>query len=266
MNAAFRLELRRDRMLLFWLGLISAVYAGFMTLFFPTILENSAQFEKLLEAYPKELMAAFGLQGGLLSDPGTFLNMYIFQFLWPLLAAIGAIFLGTRVAADADRGFLDLPLSTRLPRVRYLGATIVAQLVGLTLVSAAMVVAVFVGDLLIEPDFDWVRVGLTGVHALVFAAAITGVTTALAVVLLDRGRAAGLAAGILILMWLLNVIAQLSPDLKDLATLSAFHYFDVTALIDSGTYPIGASLLYLAFAIGGWGLALPLFRRRDLSV
>jgi len=265
MNTAFRLELRRSRALLFWLAVISAAYAGFIVLFFPTILENAAEFEKLLEAYPKELMAAFGMAGGSLSDKGVFLNTYVFSFLWPLIAAIGAIFLGTRVAGDADRGFLDLPLSTRLPRLGYLASTIVAQAFGLTLVAAAMIAAVFVGDLVIAPDFDWGRVALAGIHAALFAGAIAGVTTALAILFLDRGRAAGLAAGILIMMYLVNIIAELSTDLKDLATISAFHYFNVTELIDGGPYPVGGSLLYLAFAVAGWGLALALFRRRDLA-
>jgi len=95
--------------------------------------------------------------------------------------------------------------------------------------------------------------------------AIAGPTTLLAVVFLDRGRAAGLAAGILVLMYLANVIAQLSPDLTWLANLSAFHYFDLKPVIDSGTYPAGDSALFMAFAIGGWILALLAFRRRDLA-
>ncbi len=120
-------------------------------------------------------------------------------------------------------------------------------------------------DLFIEPDFEIGRLALAGIHAFAMAIAIAGVTTALAVAFLDRGRAGGLAAGILIVMYLLNVIAQLSPDLRDLARLSAFHYFDLKPVIDTGTYPVASSLLYLAVAIGGWLVALALFRRRDLA-
>ncbi len=264
MNAAFGLELRRDRMLIFWLGLIAVIYAGGMTLFYPTIADSAAEFDKILEVYPKELMAAFGIKGSI-SDPGTFFNSYIFQFLWPLVAAIGAILLGTRVAADAERGFLDLPLSTRLPRLGYLGATIAAQAMGLALVSAVTIGSILAVDLLIAPDFDTGRLVLAGVFAFLFAIAVAGSTTALAVTLLDRGRAGGLAAGVLIAMYLLNVLAELSPDLRELGRFSAFRYFDLQPLIDSGDYPLGASLVYLAVAIVGWTLALVLFRRRDLA-
>jgi ABC-2 type transport system permease protein len=265
MIPALRLELRRGRMLVLWVGLVSVLYAGGMTLFYPMILENAAAFEELLKVYPKELMAAFGIQGSL-GDQGTFLNSYIFQYLWPLVAGIVAILTATRVAADADTGFLDLPLSTRLPRVRYLAAAIVGQMVALTTLTAMTVGAIWAVDLLIEPNFPTDRLILTGLHALLLAFAIAAVTTLLAVTFLDRGKAGGLAAGMLILMYLLNVLVQLSPSLAEIGRLSAFHYFDLRDLIDTGSYPIGGSLLYLAVAIGAWLVALWAFRRRDLVV
>jgi ABC-2 type transport system permease protein len=264
MMTAFRLELVRGRMLVLWVGLVAMVYAGGITLFYPTILENAAQFEKLLEVYPKQLMAAFGIHGSL-GDQGTFLNSYVFQFMWPLVAAILAILLATRVAADAESGFLDLPLSTRLPRLRYLASSIAGQVVAITFLGLMTIGAVMAVDLIIAPDFPTDRLILAGLHALLLGLAIAGVTTLLAVIFLDRGKAGGVAAGILILMYLLNVLAQLTPDIADVGRLSAFRYFDVRNLIDTGTYPLGDSLLYLAVAVAGWLLALWVFRRRDLA-
>jgi ABC-2 type transport system permease protein len=263
MMTALRMELRRSRMLMLWIGLLSAVYAGGITGFYPIILDNAAKFEQMLAVYPKELMAAFGMTGSL-GDPGIFLNAYVFQFLWPLVAAVVAIVLATRVAADVERGFLELPLSTRLPRLRYLGATIGGQVIAMAALAAVTIAAVWLMDLLIEPDFPIDRLVLAGGHAFAMGLAIAGVTTSLTVALLDRGRAAGLAAGILLVMYLLNIIAQLSPDLRWIADLSAFRYFDLRQLIDAGVYPVADSTLYLVVAIGGWTLGLLMFRRRDL--
>jgi ABC-2 type transport system permease protein len=264
MIPAFRLELRRGRMLIAWVSLVSMLYAGIITAFYPTILENAAAFEEMMAVYPKELMAAFGMTGSL-GDPGTFINSYIFQFLWPLVAAIVGILLATRIAADAVSGFLDLPLSSRLPRVRYIAATIAAQVVGLVALTALTIAAIVAVDLVIEPDFDVTHLALAGVHAFTMAAAIAGCTTLLAVLLLDRGRAGGLVAGILILMYLLNVVAQLSPDVAGLARLSAFHYFDLKPLIGTGDYPVADSLLFTVIAVGTWVLAIAVFRGRDLA-
>lgn len=263
MITAFGLEVRRGRMLVVWVGLVAVLYAGGITLFYPVVLDNAAEYEQLMKIYPKELMAAFGIEGSL-SDAGTFINSYIFQFLWPLVAAIAAIILGTRIAVDAESGFLDLPLSTRLPRLRYLASAIAGQVVAIGVIAGMTVGAILVADLLIEPDFATDRVILAGVHAFTLAAAIAGVATLLAIVFLERGKAGGLVAGILIVMYLMNILATISPDMEGLARFSAFRYFDLKGLIDSGTYPIGDSLLYLAIAAAGWLLALVAFRRRDL--
>ena len=221
--------------------------------------------ESLLDAYPRELLVAFGLGEGSFADPGIFLSGYVFSFLWPLVASIAAIALGTRVASDANRGFLDVVLSTPLRRVNHLLGSIGTQVVAIAIVALAMVMGVFVGDLLIVPNFPEDRVALSALHSLAFGAAIAGPTTLLAVVLLDRGRAAGIAAGVLVVMYLFNVVAALAPDVDWLSSLSAFRYFNLQGLIGRGEYPISDSLLLGVIAVAGWTMAIIAFRRRDLS-
>jgi ABC-type transport system involved in multi-copper enzyme maturation permease subunit len=120
-------------------------------------------------------------------------------------------------------------------------------------------------DLSITPEFPIDRLALAGGHAFTLGVAVAGATTLLAVVLLDRGRAGGLAASLLIVMYLVNIIAQLSPDLRWIEAFSAFHYFDLKQLIDTGEYPLADSAVYLIVAVLGWTLALFAFRRRDLA-
>ena len=264
-GSAFGLDLRRSRTLIVALVVVTALYAGFISVFYTNVVENAEQFEALLDAYPRELLVAFGLGEGSFADPGIFLSGYVFNFLWPLVAAIGAIAIATRVASDANRGFLDVVLSTPLRRVEHLLGSIGTQLSGLAILAVAMVMGVFVGDLLIEPNFPEDRVALSALHALAFGAAIAGPSTLLAVVLLDRGRAAGIVAGVLVVMYLFNVVAALAPDVDWLASLSVFRYFNLQGLISRGDYPIRDSLLLGAIAVAGWATAIMAFRRRDLA-
>ena len=99
-----------------------------------------------------------------------------------------------------------------------------------------------------------------------FGAAIAGGTTLLAVITLNRGVAAGIAAGILIVMYLLNLIANLQPDLSGLARLSIFHYFAAKPIIDQGVFPTGDVLLLGGVALAAWLISLWAFRQRDLAV
>ena len=260
----FRLELRRIRTLSVWLAVITALYAGFITLFYANVAANAEEFERLLEIYPRELMVAFGLEEGF-GEPGVFLHGYVFTFLWPLIAALASIVPATRVAADADRGFLDVVLAAPIDRVRYLLGSIATQLVALAVLAAVMVAAILLADLFIEPNLPTGNVALAGLHALAFGAAIGGPATLLAVLFLDRGRAAAIVGGAVLLMYLINVITALAPDYEALGALSYFRYFDLRDLLGDGVYPVADSLLFAGIAVATWLLALLAFRRRDLA-
>ncbi len=262
---AFRLELRRNRSLLLGLAVTIGGYAALMGFMYPIMRENDALFESYMETFPKEFLAAFGMTG-LLSDPGVFFTTYIGSWLWPIVAAAAGLLAGTRaVAADLDRGFLDLALSTRISRVRYLGVSIAGQALVMAILAAAAVLGLWVAGRMVGAEFDLGRFLLAGVLSFAFGCAIAGSATVLSVVTLSRGLASGIVGGTLIVMYAIFVLSQVSPDWSWLGALSAWNHFPTTALIDEGTFPVGDLALFLAVAAGTWGAALTLFRTRDLA-
>jgi ABC-2 type transport system permease protein len=264
-SSILRLEARRSRTLTLWIVVVALVYGGFMAALYPTLKANSQLLEDYLNILPKEFLAAFGIEGGGLADPGVFFSTYIGAWLWPVLAALAAILLATRpVAADLDRGFIELPLSTPTPRARYLGITIAVHAVALVAMAIATVAGFIVVGLVVGAGFDSGRLLLVALPAAALAFAIHGVATALSVETLSRGTAGGITAGVLLAMYLLNSVARLQPDLEWLGAFSAFRYFDVRALIDAGTLDLSGIALFLAVALGGWALATWRFRTRDL--
>ena len=261
---ALGLELRRNRSLAIWLVVAMGAYGAVMGAMYPFMVENNAVFESYMEAFPPEFLAAFGMTGSL-SDPGVFFTTYIGSWLWPIMAAAVAMLLGTRVAVDLDRGFLDLPLATPVSRVRYLVGSIAGQAVALALIATATVGGVWAAGALVGAAFDPGRFALGGVMCWLFGCAIAGVTSVLAVITLSRGRAAGMVSAILIAMYLIYVVAQVSPDWAWLGPLSAWNHFQTTELIDDGIVSVGDLALFAGVALAGWAAALAVFRRRDLA-
>lgn len=262
---AFRLEMRRNRSLTLWLIVVVAGYGVFLGAVYPIMLDNDALIRQYMDVFPKEFMAAFGMTG-MLSDPGVFFTTYIASWLWPIVAAIAGLLLGTRaVAVDLDRGFLDLPLATRLSRTSYLRASIAGQLVVLALLAAATVAGLWVTGRVVGAEFDLGRFALAGVLAFGFGCAIAGPTMLLSVATLSRGTSAGIMGGILVLMYLTFVLTQVAPDWSWLAPLSAWNHFRTTAIIDEGVFPVGDLFLFGAIAVASWTAALWAFRRRDLA-
>lgn len=264
-RATVWLELRRNRALAFWLGLVGFVYAGTMAVFYPIIRDNAAVLSEYLDLFPDAVRAAFGISGDL-GQPGVFFTTYLGSYLWPIIAAIGGIVGGTRaIAADLERGFLDIVISTPISRRRYLAISIVGQatlqvIVALALVAGALVVGAVVGA-----GFDAGRFLLVVVPSALFGWAIAAVATVLSVATLSRGVSAGVTAAGLIVMYLMFVVAGIEPDLDWLRSLSLFGHFDTTAVIDEGLLrPLDLTIHGLVAAVG-WGTALWLVRHRDLA-
>jgi ABC-2 type transport system permease protein len=261
---AFRLELRRNRTLTIWLAVSMAAYGATIAAMYPVMVENDALFNAYMETFPQEFLAAFGMTGSL-SDPGIFYTTYISSWLWPIMAAVLALVFGTRVAADLDRGFLDLPLATPVSRARYLAAAVLGQAIAMAVLAVATVGGVWVIGELVGGRFDLGRFALAGTLSWLFGCAIAGVTTLLAVLTLSRGRASGIVAGILVAMYLVFVVSQISADWAWILPVSAWDHFRTTELIDKGTLPAGDMAMFAVVAVAGWVAALVAFRRRDLS-
>lgn len=264
-GAMLRLEIRRIRSLVIGVAAIIVVYAGAIAAFYPTIKSNTAAVDAYLQAFPKGFLAAFGMSGSL-SDPGVFYGTYIASFLWPVAAAMVGIVLATRpVAADLDRGYLELTLATPVSRTRLLGVAIAGQVAAIVVLASLMIGSVLVGGALVGAGFDAGRFLLTIPVAVAFAAAIAGPATLLSVVTLSRGRSAGIAAGVLIVMYLIRILVGIQPDLGWLGGLSIFQYGDPGRIVASGTFPFGDALVLAGVGVVAWVAAVILFRRRDLA-
>ena len=262
---AFRLELRRSRLLAVWLAVVVAGYGAIMGAMYPVLKANDALMSEYMQTFPKEFLAAFGMTG-VLSDPGVFFTTYIGSWLWPLIATAAALLLGTRaVAADLDRGFLDLPLATPLSRTGYLTANIVAQVIVMAILAVAVVAGLWLAAAATGTVFDVAGFALAGLLSFVFGCALAGVTTLLSVATLSRGRTSGVIGGVVIAMYAIFVVTQVSRDWAWIAPISAWDHFRTTPLIDNGVVPVFDFALFAVIAIGGWLASVWAFRHRDLA-
>ncbi len=258
------LELRRSRMITFWLAVIAVVYSAIIGTMYPIILDNAAAIEDYMKIFPKEFMAAFGMTGSL-ANPGVFFTTYVGSFLWPIVAAMAAIILATRpVAADVESGWTELALGTPLTRVQSLVAAILCQALVLAVLAVVTVAGVLMAGVVVGAGFDAGRFLTAAVILWLFGCAVAGVASLVGALTLSRGTAAGVAAGALIAMYLLNVVAVVQVDLAWLADFGAFKYVMTTDLIDAGVVPWTSVAVFAVVAIGGWVGSVVIFRRRDL--
>jgi ABC-2 type transport system permease protein len=258
------LELRRSRVLLFWLALTVVLYGGLMAAYYPQLSSDTAMIDEIVKRWPKEMLTAFGITNDL-GLQGTYMNVYVLSMIWPIVAAIGAILIATRaVAADHERGFLELSLAAPISRTRYLLSSIAGQVVVLAILAAATVGAIAVVLPIVGVAIDPIRYLLVALLAFAFACAIASGTTLLAVLTLNRARSGGAVAGIVLLMYLAQTASKLVEGLAPLSTVSLFRYFFPADVIDRGVLPLSDLAMLAAISIIGWAGAVRAFSRREL--
>lgn len=242
---------------LVWGGPLGAMSALVVAIY-PSV---SASLETAMEGYPEGLKQAFGI-----SDLGTveaYLHAEMFSFVIPLAVAYFAMrFVAQQIAGAEERGYLDTLLAAPVSRRTLVGAAFATVAVAVASVLAATgaltwVAAPLAGEAL---AVDRLAAALAGVWAL--AMFFAGCATLAAGLVHRSAPVLGIGAGVLVAMYLVDVLGKVSGDMAQLRWLSAFRY--VGAPLQEGLDLGGVVLLLVAGALLAVAGAA-CFERRDVS-
>jgi ABC-2 type transport system permease protein len=246
----------RRRSLLAW-GLSLGLWSAFIVLIFPSV---EGALSRAVKGYPPALKEAFGI--GELTSVEQYLHAEMLSLIVPLALgylAVRAVASGLSGAAESGR--LDVLLSAPVSRSRLAAASFLATAVELAVVLVLTVVLTVLGGLAAGADLSLgsVIAGYANVWplALVFA----GLGVVAAGFSLRTPVVTGAVAGVLVTMYVVDLIGRLDPDLSGVRYASVFKYYGNA--IEDGIEPLAflgvtAAAIALA-ALGGW-----LFERRDL--
>lgn len=247
----------RRRSLLSW-GVPLGLWSAFIVVIFPSI---EGALSKAIQSYPSALKEAFGI--GALTSVEQYLQAEMLSLIVPLALgylAVRAVASGLSGAAESGR--LDVLLSAPVSRRRLAAASFAATAVELAAVLVIAVLLTALGSLASGAglSFSAALAGYANVWplALVFAGLgilATGFSLRTSVV-------TGSVAGVLVSMYVIDLIGRLDPDLSGIRYLSVFKWYGNA--IEDGIDPLAfcgvtAAAILLA-TIGAW-----LFERRDLA-
>ncbi|HXQ89413.1 MAG TPA: ABC transporter permease subunit [Solirubrobacterales bacterium] len=247
----------RRRSLLAW-GLPLGLWSAFVVLIFPSV-EDA--LSKAVENYPPALKEAFGI--GELTSVEQYLHAEMLSLIVPLALgylAVRAVASGLSGAAESGR--LDVLLSAPVSRSRIAAASFAATAVELAIVLALTVAITALGSLAAGADLSLSSAiaGYANVWplALVFAGlgvVATGYSLRTSVV-------TGAVAGVLVTMYVIDLIGRLDPGVSGIRYASVFKYYGNA--IEDGIVPLAfvgvTAVAILLAALGAW-----LFERRDLA-
>jgi ABC-2 type transport system permease protein len=241
-----------------WWGVSLGALSALMVSIYPSV---DQAIQDAIKTYPSTLKEAFGI--GDISTVQEYLTGEVFGLIAPLAAGFFAIRSVVRdLPAAEEAGRLDVLLSAPVSRIRLAAsafATAAVALAGVLLIVAALmslasVIAgadLPVGDALAGAFGVW-PLALVGAGVAVVA---TGVTSHSPVV-------TGVAGGLLVAMYAIDVVGRISPGADWIRYASVFRYYGKP--VENGIEIVSfAGLVAVATglcAVGAW-----LFDRRDIG-
>ena len=187
----------------------------------------------------------------------------IFMFLiaiWPLLAA------SRMLRGEEERGSLDVLLSLPRPRGRLALEKLAAMWTALLAMGLLIGLLAFAGGKKFGGDFGLGDALLFGLNLALVCAVFGGLALLISQFTQERGPAAGLTAGLLLVFIVLDMVHRVVPNSEWISRLSPIYYYNLSKpLIPSYGANAGAMAVLLALAAILGGVAVWLFVRRDVG-
>lgn len=249
-------------------GLGIVLFSLMYVALFPTMKEAAGQLAGLMEAFPEGFMAAFGIEDISLMFESLegFMATELFSFIWPLMVIFMMVSLAaSSIAGEAETGTIEIQLAQPVSRIKNFFSQYFA---GLIILLTFVLVSVY--SIIPLAEIFNVEYSVRGYHSIailgfLFGFAVYGISLLFSSFLSEKGKANFMAGGVLILMYVLNIVASLKESLSDLRYFSFFHYFNATEALVRNNVSLNS---YLAFGLVGLVsvlLAALWFNKRDIA-
>ena len=263
MFTIFRNSLSKSRGQILGWGLSLALLGAYLISFFDSFSGMEEQVQGIMESFPRELMAFFGDFGEIFTPQG-YLSVEFFSYL-PLILGIYAILVGSGLlASDEESGVLDLLLSQPISRTSFF----LGRLLGFITATIPMLLIIWLSFAI---SLNWSNMDLSPIEmarpflSLLGIVLLFGIAAILLSQLLPSRRLTAMIAGLLLVAsFFITSLANIDPDLEQIARFSPLNYYQSGEAISGLNWEwlgglFGFALLFALLA--GWR-----FNRRDIRV
>ena len=241
-----------------------------MTLFtfaaWPSLASDSQALQSLVESFPKEVLALFGLTDtAALATPEGFVSSRTYGSVGPIVVIVFAITaMASLVASEESTGRLDMVLSTARPRPDVLGEKANAVFVLMGVIVAILLAVAVLGNIQWDTGMDPWYLVTANIGLALLGLCFWGIAVGLWSLIGSSGSVGGTAA-IAVATYFFNGLGASVDVIAPLRWLSPFYWY----LGDTVPLSKGLTWGYVALgvvAVGGTLFAMSRFRTRDLAV
>ncbi len=265
-NIIFRdLKIRKNSLLIF-LSILLLLIILYVSIF-PAIQAQAAKFNEIIKSLGSVYKAVGIDQQITFKTLSGYMSTELFGFTWPILTPIlfiglASSLVGGEIENKTIGSILLLPVKrSSIMFGKFMTGLIVAVFYSLVSSFGIVLVAkIFSISINIASYLDLFII------CLLFSYAIFCFTILVSIILINKARVYGVIGGMLLIMYVLNVISGLKASLINLKYVSLFHYFNgqgalVNSHLDNLALLVLGIIIVLSFI-----LSLLIFSKRDLII
>lgn len=260
-------ELRQRRWAITAYSLIALGFVWMYMAIFPSFQKESAKFNELLDAYPKAVLEAFNIDQLHIDTFEGYIAAEHFSFIWPVMVILLVLsFAGQTIAGEIERGTMATILSLPMSRLKIYMAKYIAGIKVLVIFCIFSILSIFplslTVDLTIKPENIWIVTAAS----FLFGWAILSAGMMVSSFVSERSKVYFTVGGVLLVMYVMNVVSGLIESAEKLQYSSIFYYYVPSDALVKGDLDTLAVVVMAGTAIVCTIIGAIAFTRRDISV
>ncbi len=235
---------------------------------YPALQSQSQQYAEIFKSFPESFLKAFGFESAqaFFLSLESFMSAEQYSLTWPILGVILSMsFAANNIVHEIEKGTIEFILSLPLSRLKFYFGRYFAGLFLLAIFTALSVLPVIPIAKLYDVSCVWENYFKLSLGAFLFIGAIYSITTFFSAITNEKSKTYAFSAGIVITMYVLNILSSLKENLENLQYFSFFHYFSASKLLVDGEIDIHLvwvfSLTIVIFTV----LGAIAYSRRDIA-
>jgi len=257
----------KDRRVLLLIYCLSSIALLWMYIaLFPSFKDQTANLEQLMKSYPESFMKAFNFDIKSFTTLEGFLSTEQFSLMWPLVLILMLVgYAGSSFAGEIEKGTIEILLSQPISRVKLFISRYSAGLMMLVVFVVFSIFAAIPLGKAYQISFqseNFVTLALLG---FMFGLSIFSIAMFLSSIFSDKGKVFFISGGLLVIMYVLNILSSIKESLSDLKYASFFYYFNPPKALVHNQIDHWSYLVFFGTALVLAILGLIVFVRRDIS-
>ena len=196
-----------------------------------------------------------------------FINLELYQIFWIVILGILLGFIAaSQISKEIEGKTIDLLMSNPVSRKqivfeKFIGLIPLVLIINFATMLAVMGITVGIGE-----SLNFSNLFLTHLVSIPYFLAVIAIGILISVIIDEKMKASIFFIGLLMGMYVIDVVSKTAPDYKFLGYGSIIHYFDTYDSLKNGVVDISSVFVLIAVIIVCLVVAMIYFEHRDIAI